>query len=218
MSWPPLSRCRRGRPDVLGVVSYGMGNIASVMNALDFLGVPARAAGAPGELDGCDRILLPGVGAFPAAMGLLGATGFRDALPREVERGKPLLGICLGMQLLAGAGEEFETTEGLGLIAGRVVPIPRAEGLRLPHMGWNELHLARSSALTEGLAEGESCYFVHGFHVVCDDPGAVVATTEHGGPLAAVIEGDGVWGTQFHPEKSQDTGLAILRNFAGLPC
>lgn len=203
---------------MLGVVSYGMGNIASVMNALDYLGIAARTAATPGELDACDRILLPGVGAFPAAMALLCATGFRDALPREVERGKPLLGICLGMQLLADAGEEFESTEGLGLIAGRVVPIPRAPGLRLPHMGWNELHMQRASALTEGLAEGECCYFVHGFHMSCDDPAVVVATTEHGVSLAAVIEGDGVWGTQFHPEKSQDTGLAILRNFAALPC
>jgi len=122
------------------------------------------------------------------------------------------------MQLLATAGEEFETTEGLGLIAGRVVPIPRAPGLRLPHMGWNELHMQRPSPLTEGIAESESCYFVHGFHMACDDPAAVVATTVHGTALAAVIEGDGVWGTQFHPEKSQDTGLAILRNFAALPC
>lgn len=203
---------------MLGVVSYGMGNIASVMNALDFLGISARTAVTPAELDGCDRILLPGVGAFPAAMALLETTGFRDALPREVERGKPLLGICLGMQLLATTGEEFETTGGLGLIPGRVVPIPRAEGLRLPHMGWNELHLARGSVLTEGIAEGECCYFVHGFHMACDDPAAVVATTTHGTALAAAVEGDGVWGTQFHPEKSQDTGLAVLRNFAGLPC
>jgi glutamine amidotransferase len=152
-------------------------------------------------------------------MDRLEATSFRAALDQEVRgREKPILGICLGMQLLADEGTEFGTREGLGYIPGRVEIIPRGadSDLRLPHMGWNDLEIRRACPLLEGLEGDTACYFVHGYHLKTARGGDVSATCEYGGPITATVSAGHVFGAQFHPEKSQAVGLAILGNFAAL--
>ena len=204
---------------MIGIVGYGMGNVQSVINALDHIGAPNAVAETPGELAGADKILLPGVGAFRRAMEKLGETGFASALREAAADGTPILGICLGMQLLATMGTEFGEAPGLGLVPGRVERIAAAnESLRLPHMGWNDLELRRDDPLLAGLdPDGDTaCYFVHSFHLVPEDDAAVSATCDYGGPVTATVSAGAVFGAQFHPEKSQAVGLAILANFAAL--
>ena len=204
----------------VGVISYGMGNVRSVLNAFAHLGIPAHVIETPDELDQADRILLPGVGAFGAAMARLEKSGLRGALDRAVqEQGKPLLGICLGMQLLAETGTEFGNHEGLGYLPGRVEMIDRAAtDLILPHMGWNSLNLHNEIPLLDGVEPNSDFYFVHSFQLHAANDDIVNATTEYGGQITAVVSRDNVMGTQFHPEKSQDIGLRILANFAAIPC
>lgn len=199
----------------LAVISCGIGNITSLVNALQAAGGEPIVVERPSELADADKVILPGVGAFPAAMRALHETGFHDAVLEHVRgRSRLLMGICLGMQLLAEEGTEFETTAGLGLLAGRVLPIPRgAPALRLPHMGWNDLDLKAASPLTEGLGEDRACYFVHSYHLVPADAAAVVATTSYGSDLTAMVQSGSVMGAQFHPEKSQLVGQRILANF-----
>jgi glutamine amidotransferase len=204
---------------VIAVVGYGMGNVQSVVNALDHVGARHAVVTDPSALARADKILLPGVGAFRAAMERLAALGFVDALQEAVRgRGRPVLGICLGMQLLAETGTEFGETSGLGWIAGRVEPIDRTghEDLRLLHVGWSALRVERDDALLRGLGDETSCYFVHSYHLKAVDPAAVSATCVYGGRVTAAVSADHVFGVQFHPEKSQRVGLQILRNFAAL--
>ena len=204
---------------MIGIAGYGMGNLRSVVNALDHIGAHAVVTERPGELEKVDKILLPGVGAFGQAMDRLEATGFRVVLDQEVHgREKPILGICLGMQLLADAGTEFGTRDGLGYIPGRVEMIPRgaAGDLRLPHMGWNDLEIRRACPLLKGLDGDMACYFVHSYHLKTARAADVSATCEYGGPITATVSAGHVFGAQFHPEKSQAVGLAILANFAAL--
>ncbi len=203
---------------MIGIVGYGMGNVRSVVNALDHIGAPNMVAASPEELDAADKVLLPGVGAFGRAMDLLEETGFRAALDERVRaRGKPLLGICLGMQLLADTGTEFGERQGLGYIPGRVEVIPRTSAdLRLPHMGWNDLSVTGDCPLLEGIDGDLSAYFVHGFQLNAARDTDVSATCDYGGPITAAVSSDGVYGMQFHPEKSQALGLKILANFAAL--
>ncbi|MBT6536263.1 MAG: imidazole glycerol phosphate synthase subunit HisH [Rhodospirillaceae bacterium] len=203
---------------MIGVVSYGMGNIRSVCNALEHLGHEPLVASAPDDLDKVDRIILPGVGAFPAAMERLGTTGFADALNTQVRaRGKPVLGICLGMQLLGEIGTEFGDCAGLGWIPGRVEIIPRGESnLRLPQIGWNELEVREGAQLFTNIEGDSSCYFVHSYQLLTTDPSDVVATVDYGGPVTAAVERDNIFGAQFHPEKSARVGLAVLDNFANI--
>jgi glutamine amidotransferase len=199
----------------LAVIASGIGNITSLVNALQAAGGDPVVAEDPAALQDADKVILPGVGAFPAAMAALSARGFVDAVKEHVlARGRPLLGICLGMQLLAEEGTEFETCPGFGFIGGRVVAIPRGTPpLRMPHMGWNDLTLARPSPLTAGLGPDRACYFVHSFHLDATDPEDVVATCDYGGPVTAMVRHGDVHGCQFHPEKSQQVGLRILGNF-----
>lgn len=199
----------------LAVISCGIGNITSLVNALQAAGGEPVVVERPTELDDADKVILPGVGAFPAAMRALRDSGFHDAVLEHVRgRGRLLMGICLGMQLLADEGTEFEATRGLGLLAGRVLPIPRGEPrLRLPHMGWNDLDLRAASPLTVGLGEDRACYFVHSYHLVPSDGASVVATTSYGSDLTAMVQAGTVMGAQFHPEKSQLVGQRILANF-----
>lgn len=199
----------------LAVISCGIGNITSLVNALQAAGGEPVVVERPAELDDADKVILPGVGAFPAAMRALHQSGFHDAVLEHVRgRGRLLMGICLGMQLLADEGTEFETIRGLGLLAGRVLPIPRGEpALRLPHMGWNDLDLKAPSPLTEGLGEDRACYFVHSYHLVPADGASIVATTSYGSDLTAMVQAGTVMGAQFHPEKSQLVGQRILANF-----
>ncbi len=204
----------------IGVVGYGIGNVRSVLNALDHLDLPARLVERPDDLRQVDRVLLPGVGAFGTAMSRLRDSGFQTALDRTVkEDGKLLLGICLGMQLLADTGSEFGEHTGLGYLPGRVEKLPQnTPDLPLPHMGWNSLEPHGHAPLLADVPASSDCYFVHSFQLLPVDQGAVDATTDYGGPVTAVVSRGNVMGTQFHPEKSQAVGLRILNNFANLPC
>ena len=200
---------------MIGVIDYGMGNVRSVLNALEFLGAEAELVADPATAEHDERLVLPGVGAFGAAMERLDERGFTEALPGLIEAGRPLLGICLGMQLLADTSSEHGEHRGLGLIAGRVDRLEVAP-LRVPHVGWNELRVKRETELLAGLPEEPTFYFVHSFEFRPDDDEAVTATTTYGAEVTAVVEHGHVLGAQFHPEKSEAAGLAMLRNFIAL--
>jgi glutamine amidotransferase len=204
---------------IAGIVDYGLGNLRSVAGAVRRLGHEPLVSSDADELAGADKLILPGVGAFGDGMQNLRDRGLVEVLDRLVRgEGKLILGICLGAQLLARDSEEFGFHEGLGWIDASVRRIdPSAAGLRVPHVGWNELHREGESVLFNGLSEEPLFYFVHSFHIEPDQPGLVKGTCEYGTRLAAVVERDNIYGTQFHPEKSQQDGLALLGNFLDLP-
>lgn len=201
---------------VIGLIDYGMGNVRSVLNALDRLGVEGRLVGHGEQLDDVDKAVLPGVGAFGDGMRELTERGFTKALPRYVAAGHPLLGICLGMQLLATAGYEHGEHAGLNLIPGEVRYIDTEPDLRIPHVGWNELAVERPSRLLDGLDDPPMFYFVHSYEFTPDDSAAVTGTTDYGRPVTATVEHGAAYGVQFHPEKSQRCGLRVLENFLAL--
>lgn len=195
------------------IVDYGVGNLKSVTNAMKHLGLETRITGRAEELERADAIILPGVGAFPDAAERLRAPGLDKLLAEQAER-KPILGICLGMQLLLDTGEEVRTCKGLGLVPGSVRKI--ATGRKLPHIGWNSLRFPNPSPLFAGLEEGCCVYFVHSFCAVAAREGDVIAVTDYGVPVVAAVGRGNVYGCQFHPEKSGEVGLQILKNFGGL--
>ena len=207
---------------VVAVIDYGSGNLRSAAKAFERA---VRDAGGtdrivvtsdPRAVLEADRVVLPGVGAFAdCRRGLAAIAGMSEALEDVVRRrGRPFLGICVGMQLMATRGREFETTDGLGWIAGEVVPIAPADpSLKIPHMGWNELVPRRAHKLLAGLEAGAHAYFVHSYGFVAAAPADVVAVVDYGGPLTAVIGRHNLVGVQFHPEKSQATGLRVIGNF-----
>lgn len=199
----------------VAVVDYGMCNLDSVRRALEEAGGRPFVTGDPGELDAADRIVLPGVGAFADAVRNLRDRGLDDALRKQVlDDGVPFLGVCLGMQLLATAGHEGGRTDGLGWVAGEVVRLePTGAGERVPHVGWNEVHTSGASPLFEGIPDRTDFYFVHSFHLRCDDGGDVLATTPYCGSFTSAVARGHVFGVQFHPEKSQRHGIRLLRNF-----
>jgi glutamine amidotransferase len=200
---------------MVGVVDYGMGNLLSVVNALAVLGADVSVCRQPDQLSQCDRLVLPGVGAFGDCMQNLRKSGMADALDQIVRReGRPMLGICLGMQALAGSGEERGSHAGLGWIDAEVVPISRDDlKLRVPHMGWNDISVRAESPLFHGLPESPEFYFVHSFVVRCHDKSVVAAECDYGTTFTAAVVKDNVAATQFHPEKSQYCGLKVLSNF-----
>jgi glutamine amidotransferase len=206
----------------VAVVDYGMCNLDSVRRAFEELGANAFVTDDPVGLERADRIVLPGVGAFPDAIRHLRARGLDDALTKQVlDGGAPFLGICLGMQLLATSGHEGETTEGLGWLDADVVRFAPAAGdrdQRVPHIGWNEVEPADDSPLFAGIPPRADFYFVHSFHVRCRDASDVLATTPYCGGFVSAIARGNVFATQFHPEKSQHHGLRLLRNFLELSC
>jgi imidazole glycerol-phosphate synthase subunit HisH len=198
----------------VALVDYGMANIDSVRRALEECGAEVHVTDRPEELRRADRIVLPGVGAFPDAMTNLRARGLDQALTDEVVRsGAPFLGICLGMQLIAGFGHEGTPTEGLGWIDAEVVRLQPADSERIPHVGWNEVDAGPSSRALQAVPPGADFYFVHSYHVVCEDGDDVAATTPYCGRFASVVEHDNIWAVQFHPEKSQRHGFTLLKNF-----
>jgi glutamine amidotransferase len=198
-------------------VNYGIGNLRSVANALEQVGARFALIDEPGAIASADKLLVPGVGAFGACMEALAARGFREPLLAHAAAGKPLLGICVGMQMLATTGTEFGERPGLGLVPGRVVQIPRAtQDLRLPQIGWNALRLRGDCPLLRGLGAETSAYFVHSFHLEPADPADVAADVDYGGPVVAAVQRANVFGMQFHPEKSQAVGLRVLDNFRKL--
>ncbi len=199
---------------MIAIIDYGAGNIFSVKNALDYLGVENKLTADKNEICAADEIILPGVGAFPWAMKMLCDSGLVDTI-REEARKKPFLGICLGMQLIFDKGYEFEETDGLRLIGGKVEKIDRKDMI-IPHMGWNELEINRDCPILKGLPEHPYVYFVHSYAAVCDDAN-VSAYCDYGGKITALVhDGAYVYGAQFHPEKSGEVGLQMLRNFAEL--
>mgnify|MGYP002624650186 CR=1 FL=1 len=197
---------------MIAVIDYGAGNIFSVKNALDHLGHESRLTDKKEDILSADALILPGVGAFPWAMNMLRLSGLVDVIKDQAQF-KPFLGICLGMQLLFEKSYEFEECSGLGLVGGYVDKINEPE-LVIPHMGWNKLEFNHDSRLFDGLAKDEYVYFVHSYKAFCEDKN-LYAYCEYGSKVPAVV-GDGkyVFGCQFHPEKSGETGLKILKNFA----
>lgn len=202
-------------PPVIGVIDYGMGNRRSVQKALERSHATAPITREATELRRCQGLVLPGVGAFPLAMRNLRELGLDELIRSQVGAGVPLLGICLGMQLLFETSEELEPTSGLGLLGGSVTRL-NAGGLRIPHIGWNEVTLERPSALTAGLPSPCAFYHVHSFAARPADADDVLGSTEYGERFATVVEHGRVFGVQFHPEKSSRNGLALLQNFVRL--
>lgn len=199
---------------MIAVVDYGVGNLFSLGCSFSAIGADAVVTGDRDVIRSADRIVLPGVGAFRDAAEKLRASGLAEVVTDEAERGKPLLGICLGMQLLFERSYEFGEHNGLGLIAGSVRPISDVipPNLKIPHIGWNPLILVKPSRLFRYIADGECVYFVHSYYAAgCGD--AVTAEAEYGAPLTAAVEQGNIFGCQFHPEKSGEVGLNILRAF-----
>ena len=200
---------------MIPIIDYGMGNLRSVQKAFEKVGVDAAICRSPQELADADSAVLPGVGAFRDAASELNRQGFADAIRDHVAAGKPLLGICLGLQLLFDVSEEDGEHAGLGLIPGRVTRFTSQPGLKIPHMGWNTIErTATPCPALDGLEPSPHVYFVHSYHVVPDDPAAAVLTSDHGGPFVAAVQHGSIFATQFHPEKSQAVGQQMLRNFA----
>jgi imidazole glycerol-phosphate synthase subunit HisH len=198
-----------------GIVDYGMGNLRSVLGAVEKIGHRGTISSDAGTLEACDRLILPGVGAFGDAMANIEARGLRTILDRLVlDVRKPMLGICLGAQLLTKTSSEFGPTAGLGWIDGAVDRIVGTDEIRVPHVGWNRTRRVNDSPLLDGIPDDALFYFVHSFRILCSDAAAIVCECDYGGAFVAAFSKGNVHGTQFHPEKSQRHGLRLLANFA----
>ena len=198
------------------VIDYDAGNLKSVEKALLSLGEEVVITDDPEKILSADRVILPGVGAFGDAMANLRKTGLDDVIRKVVEKGTPFLGICLGLQLLFERSDEAPGVEGLGILKGEILRIPEQEGLKIPHMGWNSLHLENNGRLFAGIEEQSYVYFVHSYYLKAEEEEIVKASTEYSTHIHASVEKDNVFACQFHPEKSGDVGLHILRNFVTL--
>lgn len=204
---------------MIAIIDYGMGNLRSVQKGFEKVGAGAVLVTAPEELKEAEKIVLPGVGAFRDCMKNLEQAGFVEPVLKLISEGRPFLGICLGLQLLFSESEEFGLHRGLGVIPGRVVRFPDAmtengEKLPVPHMGWNQISIRGDSPIFSGIADQSNVYFVHSYYVKPEDSSVVAAECRYGIDFCAAIRRDNVFATQFHPEKSQSTGLAMLKNFA----
>lgn len=202
---------------MIRIIDYGVGNLFSLRSSLRAIGIDADYTGNPAEIRKADKLILPGVGAFRDAREALRSTGLDRVVREEAGKGKPLMGICLGMQMLFDRSYEYGEYEGLGLIPGEIVPmdgrIPK--NLPIPHIGWNELMLKQPSPLMKNTANGDYVYFVHSYYA--ETPAEyVIATTDYGVEMTAAVQKDNVYGCQFHPEKSSEVGLSILKAFCEL--
>jgi glutamine amidotransferase len=198
---------------VIGIVDYGMGNLASVANAFEYLGFDSVICTKPEEIESVERIILPGVGSFQAAMQSLIQDKWDQAIIEFGKSGRPVLGICLGMQLLFDSGDENGPTDGLGLIPGEVKYLVPASPNKVPHVGWNSLNIIQEHPLLERYRPGVDLYFVHSYQVLPKSTDHIIAKTDFGGEFVSAVAKDNVAGMQFHPEKSQPYGLKILENF-----
>lgn len=203
---------------MIAIIDYGMGNLRSVQKGFEKVGLDAVVTADPKVVLEADKVVLPGVGAFPDCMRNLEQGGFVEPLLKVIREGRPFLGICLGLQLLFTESEEFGIHKGLDVIPGRVVRFPEGlkeggEELKVPHMGWNQLAIRRRPPVFTGIEDGTNVYFVHSYYVKPDDESVVAATTGYGIEFCAAVWKDNVVATQFHPEKSQEKGLRILKNF-----
>ncbi len=200
---------------MIAIIDYGAGNLHSVKNALDFLGAESKITGSASEILSADKVILPGVGAFGSAMNALTASGLKEVIFEVADKGTPLLGICLGLQLMFEKSEEAPDVKGLGLFKGTIVKIPD-RGLKIPHMGWNSIEVVKDSRILNNIGENPFVYFVHSYYLNASDEGVVSAYTDYGERLGIAVEKDNVFATQFHPEKSGETGMKILKNFINL--
>jgi glutamine amidotransferase len=201
---------------MITIIDYGMGNLRSVQKAFERVGVPAAITDAPDAVARADRLVLPGVGAFADAMTCLQNRTLVEPIKHHIRSGRPFLGICLGLQLLFTKSYEDGEYAGLDVFAGEVVRFPSRPPLKVPHMGWNQLQIERRPPALTGIDNGAFVYFVHSYYVVPRDPAVTATVTDYAGPFTSSIWRDNVFATQFHPEKSQQVGLQLLRNFATL--
>ena len=199
---------------MIAIIDYGMGNLRSVLKAIEAVGGRAEIANDPDQVRHADQVILPGVGAFADAIAELRKTGLDQAFIEAVHAGKDCLGVCLGLQLLFEESDEDGVHKGLGLLPGRVVRFKKHPGLKIPHMGWNTLQIRRSIPLLHGLESSPSVYFVHSYHAVPSNPSDIVAEADYPNPFAAIVGHDNLTACQFHPEKSQRAGLAMYANFS----
>lgn len=197
---------------MIAIVDYGMGNLKSVAKAFKKVGVDTVVTSDAKEVDRCRAVVLPGVGAFRDCMSNLANLELLEPIVRTIKEGKAFLGICLGLQILFSESEEFGSCRGLGIFRGRVVRF-RADRLKIPHMGWNTVHLRTAPPILRGISDNRYFYFVHSYYVVPEDPSIIAGTTEYGEKFTSMIWKDNVMATQFHPEKSQHVGLEIFKNF-----
>lgn len=201
---------------MIAVIDYGMGNLRSVQKGFEKVGHQATVTSDPADVDRADKVVLPGVGAFEDAMAELHRRGLIDPVLAAIDAGKPFLGICLGLQLLFETSFEHGQHKGLGVLEGEVVRFELPPDYSVPHMGWNQLSIARRAPILEGIEEGTYFYFVHSYYVVPRDPQVIATTTDYPDPFCSMIWRDNLFATQFHPEKSQADGLRMLENFAEL--
>jgi len=200
----------------IAIIDYGMANLRSVQKAFEHVGTHAQIISTPQEIEQADKIVLPGVGAFQDAIRTLREKELAEPIVRHIQRGKPFLGICLGLQMLFDVGYEDGEHRGLGVLKGKCVrfDVDETMGLKVPHMGWNQLNVRKPSPILRDLPAGCGVYFVHSYHVVPDDKSVIATTTDYGQPFVSSVWRDNLVATQFHPEKSQKVGMQILANFA----
>ena len=201
---------------MIAIIDYDAGNLKSVEKALVFLGEECIVTRDPDTILAADKVILPGVGAFGDAMEKLHRFGLVEVIRKVAAKGTPFLGICLGLQLLFRSSDESPGVEGIGLLDGEIVAIPPKEGYKIPHMGWNSIEIKKGARLFEGIEDQSYVYFVHSYYLKADHPEDVAATTDYIVPIHASVEHGNVFACQFHPEKSGDVGLQILRNFCKL--
>ena len=201
---------------MIAIIDYDAGNIKSVEKALNYLGEEAIITRDHDEIVNSDKVILPGVGAFADAMEKIRHYGLEDTIHEVVDKNIPFLGICLGLQLMFESSDEGPGVKGLGLLPGKILRIPKSGDLKIPHMGWNSLHLQNNGRLFQGIPEQTYVYFVHSYYLQAEDPEIVKATTEYSTCIHASVEKDNVFACQFHPEKSSKWGLKILENFAAI--
>ncbi|MCR5234497.1 MAG: imidazole glycerol phosphate synthase subunit HisH [Lachnospiraceae bacterium] len=198
---------------MIAIIDYDAGNIKSVEKALQYLGADTTLTRDKNEILSADKVILPGVGSFGDAMNRLRKYELEPVIREVVDKGTPFLGICLGLQLLFESSEETPGVEGLSILKGKIIRIPEGEYLKIPHMGWNSLHLTGNGRLFAGIEEGSYVYFVHSYYLKAEDDGIVKATTQYNTCIHASVEKDNVFACQFHPEKSSKVGLKMLENF-----
>lgn len=206
---------------MIAIIDYGMGNLRSVQKGFEKVGHTAIVTSDPKAIMDAGHVVLPGVGAFPDCMRNLEERGLLDVVPKVIESGRPFLGICLGLQLLFTESEEFGVHKGLDIIKGRVVKFselrsPNSELLKVPHMGWNTVSIKKKPPVLEGIDDGSYFYFVHSYYVVPEDEEVVATATDYGIDFVSSIWKDNIFASQFHPEKSQEKGLRILKNFGNI--
>lgn len=198
---------------MVAIIDYGAGNLQSVKKALDFIGAESKITDNKDEINAASHIILPGVGSFADAMSCIRERGLEETIKKSANGSKHFLGICLGLQLLFESSEESHGIKGLGVFKGDIVTIPKDNGLKVPHIGWNSVKLNQTNGIFEGIKDESYFYFVHSYYLKNADEDIVAGTTEYGVPIQCAVQNGRVCATQFHPEKSSEVGLALLKNF-----